>query len=100
MDQAGSNQIKPDHWLGLWLALPMNLDEKAPSPQPSPAEREREKGRQREGHAAKFMGSMRENPFWGNLFYSRLALDQFRRLFRQRVGDDPIAPIRADVAAF
>jgi len=45
----------------------MNLDEKAPSPRPSPAEREREKGRQQEGHAAKFMGSMRENLFRGNL---------------------------------
>jgi len=51
-------QIKP---------LPMNLEEKAPSPQPSPAEREREKGRQREGNAAKFVGSMKENLFRGIL---------------------------------
>jgi hypothetical protein len=63
VNQTGSNQIRPFKW----LALPMNLDEKAPSPQPSPAEREREKGRQREGNAAKFIGSMRENPFRGNL---------------------------------
>ncbi len=47
--------------------LSMNLDGKAPSPQPSPAEREREKGRPREAHAAKFIGSMRENLFRGNL---------------------------------
>jgi hypothetical protein len=41
----------------------MNLEEKAPSPRPSPEEREREKGRQREGHAAQFMGLMRKNLF-------------------------------------
>ena len=53
--------------LALTLTLSMNLDEKAPSPRPSPAEREREKGRQWEGHAAKFIGSMCGDPFRGNL---------------------------------
>ena len=56
-----------DLGLALTLNLPMNMEEKAPSPQPSPAEREREKGRQREGNAAKFMGSLRENLFRGIL---------------------------------
>ncbi len=66
----------------------MNLDEKAPSPQPSPAEREREKGRQREGNAAKFIGSMRENLFLA-IFSQRLATFYVGELGRHQITNDP-----------